>query len=218
MMKKLLLAGIAFAAVAGPAAAADLPVYKQPVVVAPPVYTWTGLYVGGNVGYSWGDARTDSAGSGTTFAFPMLQGGFPSSIGLAESNAARPNGAVGGVQVGYNFQVRPHWILGFEADVQGSGQRGSHTSATPFSTQICNGAAAGPPPMCVHTDPLSGAVVTGYEAKIGWFGTIRGRAGVLIDDVLVYGTCGLAYGHVGLSGNATVNGSTPANPSPLCCS
>jgi outer membrane immunogenic protein len=71
MMRKLLLAGIAFAAVVGPATAADLarPVYRRPVVVAHPVYTWTGFYVGGNVGGSWGDARTDIAGNATTVSF-----------------------------------------------------------------------------------------------------------------------------------------------------
>ena len=55
-MKRLLLAGVALSAfVAGPAIAADLrarPVYKA----APPVvtyYSWTGCYVGGNVGGVW---------------------------------------------------------------------------------------------------------------------------------------------------------------------
>jgi len=54
-MRKLLLSGIAFAAlIAGPATAADLarPVYRRPVVVVAPVYTSTGFYVGGNVGGS----------------------------------------------------------------------------------------------------------------------------------------------------------------------
>lgn len=40
--------------------AADLPVktYTKAPVFVPPVYDWTGFYVGGNVGYSWG--RSDS--------------------------------------------------------------------------------------------------------------------------------------------------------------
>jgi len=53
VMRKLLLAGISFAAlVAGPALAADLgrPVYR-PVLAPVAVYNWTGFYVGGNVGY-----------------------------------------------------------------------------------------------------------------------------------------------------------------------
>ena len=54
-MKKLLLAGVALAALSGSAVAADLarPAYAPP----PPVYSWTGLYWGVNVGYSWGQAK-----------------------------------------------------------------------------------------------------------------------------------------------------------------
>ena len=58
-MKKLLRAGAVFAAlIAGPAMAADQAprVYRRPVVAAP-VYSWTGFYVGGNIGYSWGQHR-----------------------------------------------------------------------------------------------------------------------------------------------------------------
>jgi outer membrane immunogenic protein len=57
MMKKLLLAGIAFAAVAGPATAADLA--RPSVAVAAPIYTWTGFYVGGNVGGAWENTKTN---------------------------------------------------------------------------------------------------------------------------------------------------------------
>src|SRR5229473_834319 len=64
VMKKLWLAIVASVALAagGPAIAADLavkaPVYKAPPIVVP-VWSWSGFYVGGNVGYSWGRARTD---------------------------------------------------------------------------------------------------------------------------------------------------------------
>jgi hypothetical protein len=52
-MKKLLLLGAALTALfGGSALAADLrrPAYTPP---PPPVYNWTGLYWGGNIGYSW---------------------------------------------------------------------------------------------------------------------------------------------------------------------
>jgi outer membrane immunogenic protein len=49
--------------------------------------------------------------------------------------------------------------------------------------------------------------VTAYDAKIAWFGTVRGVLGVSITDgVLLYGTGGLAYGRVELSGNTGVTG------------
>ena len=59
IIKRLLLAGATIASlIATNAFAADLPVYTKapPPVVA--VYNWTGFYVGGNVGYSWGRSGT----------------------------------------------------------------------------------------------------------------------------------------------------------------
>jgi outer membrane immunogenic protein len=123
-MKRLLLAGLAFVAVAGPAAA-DLarPIKRRPVVVAP-VYGWTGVYIGGNLGYSWGNARTDIAGNATFVALPTFFGGIPDNrVAFADSNTARLNGVIGGGQIGYNYQFSPRWVLGFEADIQASGGR-----------------------------------------------------------------------------------------------
>src|SRR6266542_5290725 len=68
-MKKFLLAGVAALALgaAGSANAADLgrPVYKAPPPVAVPVpvrvFSWTGCYVGGNIGGAWGRKDFSSA-------------------------------------------------------------------------------------------------------------------------------------------------------------
>jgi len=218
-MKKLLCAGAVFAAlVAGPVMAADQAprVYRRPVVVAAPVWTWTGFYIGGNIGYSWGRGSTDVAGSGRTFIFPGFAGlfsnfpGFPANTGFAGSNTTRLNGVVGGGQIGYNFQFTPNWVLGFETDIQGSGERGSSTFVNPFSTQLCGLATTdGTIFTCNPNVPANGIVGTAYEARINWFGTVRGRLGYLItDQVLLYGTGGLAYGQVKLSGITSVNGST----------
>ena len=59
-MKKLLLATTAFVVLAvGSATAADLrPAYKA-APPPPPIYSWTGLYWGVNVGYSWGRAKDE---------------------------------------------------------------------------------------------------------------------------------------------------------------
>ena len=53
------------------------------------------------------------------------------------------------------------------------------------------------------TAPFNGTATTDYQAKIQWFGTVRGRLGALVTDrVLVYGTGGLAYGRVSKSPGA----------------
>jgi outer membrane immunogenic protein len=89
-------------------------------------------------------------------------------------------------------------------DIQGSGQRGSNTSNDPFSSPFCitaNGAG------CLAFTPLAGTGVTSHDARIDWFGTVRGRLGTLItDQVLVYAPGGLAYGQIKVSGNSALNG------------
>jgi outer membrane immunogenic protein len=215
-MRKLLFSGVAFAAlVAGPAMAADqaAPVYKRPrpVVLAAPVYKWTGFYVGGNVGYSWGDPRTDIAGNGNLNT--VVQTAATTFFGIAGSNTTRLDGVIGGGQIGYNYQFSPNTVLGFEADIQGSGERGSSQSTDPFIVPICFASVGG---VCTNPQPpSSGTALTSYQAKIDWFGTVRGRLGILLgDQFLIYGTGGLAYGRVAISGNPSVNiavGSMTAN-------
>ena len=105
-MKKYLLASVAALGIvaAGAASAADLPSRKGPVaapVYIPPVFTWTGFYVGGNAGYGWGNVNAGTAFTGRTV-----------SIGDTD-------GFVGGGQVGYNYQIG-QFVVGAEADIQGA--------------------------------------------------------------------------------------------------
>jgi outer membrane immunogenic protein len=99
-MRKLLLAGTAaLALIGGSARAADLarpaPVYA-PLRAAVAVFTWTGCYVGGNVGGIWANNDwTDTA------------------LGDFGSNSA--SGALGGMQGGCNYQVGA-WVFGIQGD------------------------------------------------------------------------------------------------------
>jgi outer membrane immunogenic protein len=105
----------------GSALAADLrrPAYTPPAPPAPPpVYNWTGLYWGGNIGYSWGEAKRDFTVSG---------------LGTA-SGSQDIDGVIGGFQAGYNYQFGT-WVWGFETDIQASGQKGDSTLVvTPLTT------------------------------------------------------------------------------------
>src|SRR5216117_3802184 len=121
-MKKLLLAGVAATVLfGGSALAADLrrPAYTPPAPPAPPpVYNWTGLYWGGNIGYSWGEAKRDFTVSG---------------LGTV-SGSQDIDGVIGGFQTGYNYQFGT-WVWGFETDIQASGQKGGSTfQLSPLTT------------------------------------------------------------------------------------
>lgn len=210
-MKRIIigtLAGTAALFMAAPlsvAGAADMALKAPPPPA--PSDSWTGFYVGGNVGYRWSAPRTDAAANGTGPA-PNFGAGFPTfpfNFAFTDSKTVRLKGAIGGGQIGYDYQFARKWVLGLEADFQGSNQRGSNSFVDQIATPVCVSIAF-PPPSCVGTLPFSTTSATGYEAKIGWFGTVRGRAGILLtDQILLYGTGGLAYGRVEVSGTTSTS-------------
>jgi outer membrane immunogenic protein len=173
-MKRILGGMVVAAALSGSAFAADLPPrgYNKAPAVAAPVTNWSGLYVGGNVGYGWGNADT---------AFSFLS--------LGVDNTAldtKSKGVIGGAQIGYNWQIGAI-VAGLEADIQGSGIEGSAERSPLFDTD----AGAFVPGSFLST-----------EQKLSWFGTVRGRLGATVTpDLLLYATGGLAYGHVDASAN-----------------
>ncbi len=214
-MKKLATAIAAIALTGTPAFAADL-ARKMPVKAPPPpppapVYSWTGWYVGGNVGYSWGDAKTDLNGAGSVASSNGISGLFPFPIQFTGgSDTVRLKGAIGGPQFGYNYQLNSPWVLGFETDFQISGERGSGTFSDAFLSALCTSGSS-PPSACTGFGAaVLGTATTTYTAKIEWFGTLRGRIGFLLgDQFLIYGTGGLAYGRVQTSGITTFSGTVP---------
>jgi outer membrane immunogenic protein len=89
--------------------AADLPSRRPPApYVAVPVFTWTGFYIGGNVGGGNGGFRT------TNFNGPAAGGGV---VGVTRPGAFNNNstGFTGGGQIGYNYQIG-NFVIGVEAD------------------------------------------------------------------------------------------------------
>ena len=193
------LAALAFS-VPVSAVAADLP-RAMPVkapVMAPVVYNWTGFYIGGNGGYSWGDADMSLAGtlstvvntsvfrtaSGPGAAGPITSVG-PVVTGAPANGSANVDGFLAGGQAGYNWQIDRMWVVGLETDLQWTNERGR--------VDFCFN------PACT--------VGNGYEHKLKWFGTFRARAGVLVDPrVLLYATGGLAYGQIDTDTTATLFG------------
>lgn len=97
-------------------------------------WTWTGAYIGVNLGYQ---------------------------SGTLSNSGAKPSGFAGGLEGGYNWQVGPQLVLGWEADLQLSN---------------------------------SNDIFADYKFSNPWFGTVRARGGIALENILFYGTLGLAYG------------------------
>ena len=74
--------------------------YKDAPVAdyAPPI-TWTGFYVGGHLGATFGDGIDVTV------------------TGLGDDTLEIDNALTGGVHVGYNWQTPSNWVYGVEADL-----------------------------------------------------------------------------------------------------
>ncbi len=106
MRRQFLLASAGAMAFAGSVAlAADLPISPPPPPA--PVFTWTGIYLGGQIGFAWGNG-----GVGTFAA------AGPSDVFTASFDGSA-QGVIGGAHVGYNYQIN-QWVLGLEGSVDGT--------------------------------------------------------------------------------------------------
>ncbi|CAN2534989.1 hypothetical+protein [Methylocapsa aurea] len=98
---------ISSALLAGSASAADLPSRKEvvPVFIPPPVFSWTGPYVGLNIGGGWVDRSRNNNNW---------------NWGGNNNNGNNSGGVVGGAQIGWNYQLSPLFVVGLESDIQGT--------------------------------------------------------------------------------------------------
>lgn len=172
MTKLPVAAGLALALAAGSALAADLPSRKAPpaYIPPPPTFTWTGLYGGINIGYGF---NAGGAGNGA-FLDPF---GLSGATWTANPNAA---GVVGGGQIGYNYQFSPWLVIGAEADIQAADINAQQNYMMPSNW-------------------FGGIASLNATKYVDWFGTVRGRLGLVMPsypNLMLYGTAGFAYGYV----------------------
>ena len=193
MIRKVLLSTV-FAATAGAAVAADLPSTKGPApFVAPPVFTWTGFYVGLNAGGQFGT-------SNARLVVPAIVNGVANNINATATTIAvgagngsiDPTGFTGGLTVGYNWQMNS-LVFGVEGDINYSGLSGNRTGL---------GTAGG----------FQGTATD--RIRTNWFGTVRARLGFAADRALFYVTGGAAFTDAQFSRSLdwTFNDLCPASP------
>jgi outer membrane immunogenic protein len=163
----------------GTAGAADL-MPKAPPSAPTPVASWTGFYVGGNVGGAWGSEAVTSTMSAPA---PFLAVDT-AAITSAASPTLKSAGFTGGIQGGYNWQSG-NWVLGGEGDFDYLGLRKSSNATLPFPSTLPGG-AVGPPTVFFST---------ATSMSTSWLFTARQRFGWANEQWFVYATGGLAVGH-----------------------
>jgi len=151
---------------AAPAMAAEMAVKAswQPPVVQ--LYDWTGLYVGGHLGYAGGRSNWSAA--------PDLS----SSLDLFQSSDIFTGAGsyFGGLQIGYDYMLPNRVVLGAELDVSFPG--------FPRNDISIGG-------MSIFSTPDIG--LASYRENVLHFGTLRGRLGYAPDNWLFYATGGFAW-------------------------
>jgi outer membrane immunogenic protein len=136
-------------------------------------YDWTGAHVGVNAGFGFGGSDQVTIGNNTS---PDIQkalndGAIPKTITL------RREGFIGGGQAGYDWQVNSLLVIGVEGDLDGADIGGSNSVTVPPSVS-----------------GLQQDVTTTVKQRMDFFGTVRGRAGIVVaPSVLLYGTGGFAF-------------------------
>jgi outer membrane immunogenic protein len=148
----------------------------QSASAAPATTNWTGLYIGGNVGGAWaGDSAFTMTDPNGAFSF----NGFPQSL------SADSRGIIGGIHVGYNWQIMPSWLLGIEGE---------------WSFSSLSLRANAPITAGGVTFPGSNAFTQIDPQSIG---SIRGRLAFTTPTWLIYGTGGWAFSHLEYKGGWT---------------
>lgn len=143
-----------------------------PAVAAGPAPSWTGFYIGGNVG-----GATERASGTSNF----LQAG-DSAAPNPQLDALNPSSPIGGGQFGFNWQVDQRWLVGIEGDWDFMRSRYSFCRQTDTDSAACFDNGAG-------FETIGGAT--------DWLATARGRLGIVTSsNMLLYVTGGVAWGQV----------------------
>ena len=185
---KLRTALLALAGVAASTAAiaADLPTRKEPPAPIPVVapWSWTGFYVGGYLGGTFGSANWSDGGyNDGSYTYYYGNGG----------NSSTQSGFTGGGYVGANYQFS-QFVIGIEGEF---GYSGINSSGTNFAGTLVGGPLDG-----------YGYNLTSKFSDTG-VGRLRGRLGYAIEpQMLLYVAGGWTWANTNtsLSGSYTSPG------------
>jgi len=199
MKKYLLGVSVAVLVLAGHVQAADVVQTYEAPEVAPvavvPAFGWGGVYVGGQLGGSWGDGDVSADMAGGSYIIPSMVS-LPLTSGHLFDFSPDPSGFVGGLYAGYNFDLGNDIILGLETDFVW-GDVDDQSGYQSFNLSTIGG-----------TDYLNARV----NLKQKWAGATRIRVGYAMDRFLPYVAAGVAYSKIEGSGHAYISATPGGSP------
>jgi len=147
------IAAVALLAASSAAFAADLgvPAKAPPPMMMPPIYNWTGFYIGANLGGAWANGTLTDNLTGASFS-------------------GTHSGVIGGGTLGYNWQVSPNFVVGFEGTFDG--------------TSIGNTSSIVTVPILLKPTAIQGSIGT------DWVATVAARFGIAVNNLLYYAKVG----------------------------
>lgn len=186
----------------------------EPVPVAPE-FSWTGLYIGGNIGGVWThydfsqfeltvdvnamDAEQDEFDDATEEDFPDAGFEFPSTTD-GKVNLGSDNSVMGGGQVGFQWQWH-HLVIGVEGDWD-------RTSASRSETFSSSSVAPADSVDAPNDESATTDITATRQAQTEWMASARGRLGWAQGPVLLYATGGAAFAQVNVWANDTATTAT----------
>lgn len=153
------------------------------IAFAPASYDWSGGYVGVNAGGALNNSnfRSNYSYRGQD---DIGQDAVDLVNGLDHSDSPDEGAFEAGILAGYNIQMSS-LVLGIEGDFNYLGFNGTvRNNAGDVMSQVLQ--------------PESTRAVDKIDYEGTWYGTVRGRVGYAVDNVLLYGTGGLAYGQLSI--------------------
>jgi outer membrane immunogenic protein len=163
------VAVVALLAASSAAFAADLGRPAPPPPIVMPIYNWTGFYIGANLGGAWASGTLTDNLTGASFT-------------------GNHSGVIGGGTLGYNWQVSPNFVVGFEGTFDG--------------TSIGNTSNIVSVPILGTPTAIQGSIGT------NWVATLAARFGIAVNNVLYYAKGGGGWADNSASLTNTITGAS----------
>ncbi|WP_375644620.1 porin [Bartonella sp. MR100HLJHH] len=189
-IKSLVTTSVIAIAAASAAQAADVIIPREtaPAVIAAPSFSWTGFYIGGQVGNFSG--KVDVVDSETKKKI------------TDKDWTPKPSGFMGGIYVGSNVDLGNGLILGVETDAVWADREDSkahsavigETGLKAFKDKLTAAEATFAPGKNIDNVTKDGKRIDSTSIKEKWSGATRVRIGfAAVDRILPYFAGGIAY-------------------------